>query len=74
MAARALLVSLAVLLAAFPAHACTICDSSTGREVRAGLFDGHFFHQLVLVALPFPVFAALVLFVHFRLPLRPANP
>ncbi len=62
--------SMLLLFAAFPAHACTVCDSGTGRQVRAGLFDGHFLHQFTLVVLPIPVLAALVLLIHFGLPLE----
>jgi hypothetical protein len=35
------------------ARACTVCDSSTGQQVRAGIFDGHFLRTLGLVSLPF---------------------
>ena len=45
---------------ALHAHACTVCQSATGHQVRAGLFNGHFLHTLLLVLAPFPVFAALV--------------
>src|SRR5438309_5550802 len=32
--------------AANTAHACTVCDSAAGRNLRSGLFNGHFIHNL----------------------------
>lgn len=62
---------LAALVAAVhgtAAHACVVCASPTAEQVRAGLFDGHFLHTLVLTALPFPVFAAVIAGIHFGPP------
>lgn len=56
------------VLSAISAHACTVCDSPTGHQVRAGLFNGHFLHMLLITALPFPLFALAVLLVHFGMP------
>lgn len=50
------------------AHACTVCGSETGRQVRAGIFDGHFLHHLWAVALPFPILAIAVALIHFGMP------
>ena len=50
----------AVLVRGTMAHACTVCGSGTGERVRAGLFDGHFGWTLLMVALPFPVFAVVL--------------
>ena len=50
------------------AHACTVCNSHAGMEVRAGIFDGHFVRTLVLVALPFPVLGLAVGMLHFGMP------
>ncbi len=44
-------------LSTLPCHACTVCQSATGEQVRAGLFNGHFLHTLGVVIAPFPVFA-----------------
>ena len=66
------------LLTAFPLHACTLCDSKAGRQLRAGLLDGHFLHNLCIVLLPFPVLAASVIVLYFYLPVgklqRAENP
>lgn len=50
------------------AHACTVCDSPTGHQLRAALFNGHFTHTLLLVLAPFPVFAALIVLLHLGMP------
>ncbi len=50
----------ALAASALQAHACTVCDSPTGRGIRAGLRDGHFLHTSLLVVAPFPVFALVV--------------
>ncbi len=62
------LTTASVLLTSCMAHACTVCGTSTGRQVRAGIFDGHFLHTLLLVALPFPAFALAVAAVHLGMP------
>jgi hypothetical protein len=62
------LAALASLLPHAAAHACTVCDSRNGQQLRAGLFNGDFLHTLLLVAAPVPVFAAVLLLVHFGMP------
>ncbi len=66
--AAALFVALAALVPTAAAHACTVCDSPTGRQVRAGLLNGHFLHTLAVVLAPVPVFAAAVGLLHFGMP------
>lgn len=73
------LVSLTAVLAAAvtsaPARACTVCDSPNGHALRAGLFNGHFLHTLLLVAAPVPVLIALVAFLYLGMPdLDPVPP
>lgn len=48
--------------------ACPVCDTATGQRVRAGIWDGHFGHNLLLMALPFAVFAVLVALLRFGVP------
>ena len=62
------LFGLAFSLASTAAHACTVCNSRTAHQVRAGIFNGHFLHMLLLIAAPFPVFAAVILLLHFGMP------
>ena len=42
-----------------------MCDTGTGRQVRAGIFDDDFGQTLLAVALPFPVLLAVVAAIHF---------
>lgn len=64
---RLLLTTLS-LLAARSAHACTVCDSANGKALRAGLFNGHFLHTLLLVLAPAPVLALGALLLHRLMP------
>ena len=62
------LTSLALLAAlAVPAgaRACPVCDTETGREVRAGVFDANFSRNVVAVLSPFPILGGIVAFIHF---------
>ncbi len=57
------------------AHACTVCDSPNGQALRAGLFNGHFLHTLLLVMAPVPILLAAAVVSSFFLPdLQPAEP
>ncbi len=56
------------LLWTWTAHACTVCDSATGKQLRAGLFNGHFAHTLLLVAAPMPVLVGAVFLLHATMP------
>jgi len=55
-----LIASLAATALASPSIACPVCDSDTGVEVRAGLFNGEFAITAAKVVLPFPVTLALL--------------
>lgn len=59
---------LLVGLASSVARACTVCGSNTGQQLRAGIFDGHFWRSLTLLSLPFPVFALVVAAIYFGMP------
>lgn len=50
------------------AGACTVCDSSGGRQLRATIFNDSFAGYLLLVALPFLVLATAVSVVHLVTP------
>ena len=52
---------------AVTAHACTVCNSRTGHQVRAGLFNGHFLQTCLLVLAPFPLLAAVVGLLHWAM-------
>lgn len=49
-----------VVLWSASAEACTICDSPTGQQVRAGILDGRFALTWLEVIAPFPLLALLL--------------
>jgi hypothetical protein len=59
-----------LVVALFPtfAAACTVCDSETGQQVRAGIFGDEFWTTLVGVVAPFPVLLIIIAFYHYGLP------
>ncbi len=48
--------------------ACTLCDTDTGRQVRAGIFEEHFWPTLIGVIAPFPIMLLAVAAIHFAIP------
>ena len=58
----ALLAALAVPAGAL---ACPVCNTDTGSEVRAGIFDSSFSRNVVAVLAPFPILVGIVAFIHF---------
>lgn len=60
---------IALVLPASAIMGCPICDSETGQEVRAGIFDEDFAANLVMVLLPFPVLLGIVAMIYFGVPL-----
>jgi hypothetical protein len=56
------------LALAAPAAACPVCDSETGRTIRAGIFDDDFGANVLLTLLPFPVLAGVVVLIHYAFP------
>ena len=61
-------VAILTLTLSAPAGACPICNTGTGRQVRAGIFGDDFGRTLLAVALPFPVLLAVVAAIHFGWP------
>jgi len=51
--------------------ACTLCDTDTGRQVRAGIFGEHFWSTLAGVIAPFPIMLLAVAAIHFAIPELP---
>ena len=69
MAARRLCaVSLVLLVSLISASACTVCDSETGQQVRAGIFGDEFWTTLVGVIAPFPVLLIVIAAYHYGIP------
>jgi len=58
----------ASLLMATAAHACPFCDTYTGRQVREGIWNEHFWSNVLLTTLPFPIFAAIITLLYFGVP------
>jgi hypothetical protein len=56
------------------AFGCPVCDSGTGEQVRAALFDEDFGRTLIAVLLPFPILLAVVAMIHFGWPVRRRRP
>jgi hypothetical protein len=75
---RSIAVTAAGLLVPAIASACTVCDSETGQQVRAGIFGGDVWSAMLAVLAPFAftlAAVALVLSALFRGPTRvAANP
>jgi len=61
---------IAVIAGTFPAlaSACTVCDSETGQQIRAGIFGEDFWTTLLAVASPFPVLLLGIAAYHYGIP------
>lgn len=59
-----------VLLASLPVYACPVCDSGTGQQVRASIFDSGFGYNLLVTLLPFPILLGIALVIYYGLPKR----
>lgn len=57
-----------MLILAAPLHACPICDTGTGQQVRAGIFDENFWGTFIAVIAPFPVLLLVIATYHFGFP------
>jgi hypothetical protein len=58
---------LALLALRAVANACPVCDSPTGKEVRAGIFDGRFALTWLEVIAPFPILGVILAALHWSL-------
>lgn len=54
------------------AQACPVCDTGTGRQVRAGLFGPDFGRNLLATAAPFPVFLGVAALTYYGPPRLPS--
>ena len=59
---------MAPVLVSTAARACPFCDTYTGQRVRAGIWDEHFWHNVLLTTLPFPIFAVIIALLYFGVP------
>ncbi|MES2467472.1 MAG: hypothetical protein V4675_09245 [Verrucomicrobiota bacterium] len=53
-----------VFLLPMAASACPLCNTETGQQVRAGLFNDEFWPTFLMVLLPFPVLLILLAAMH----------
>ena len=47
------------------ASACPFCESETGQQVKAGIFNDQFLMNVTLTLLPFPILLAIVALIYF---------
>lgn len=52
--------------------ACTVCDTELGEQIRAGIFDSHFWPTLAAVLAPFPILLVAAALVPAAIGIRPA--
>ena len=57
-----------LLLGTSTLWACPLCDTQTGQQVRAGIFNGGFAGTLSAMLLPFLVMAGIVALIQVGLP------
>jgi hypothetical protein len=57
-----------------PILACPFCESETGQQVRAAIFNSEFFSNAALTLLPFPFLAAIVGLIYVGFPTRKKQP
>lgn len=67
---KQLILVVALMLAAPVAMACPLCDSETGQNVCATIMGPDFFTNLLQMILPFFIFAAIAIAIHYGLPFR----
>lgn len=61
---------LVFFLPLYHAFSCPVCSTSTGEQVRAGIFNADFISTALMVLAPFPVCIGIILLLHFGLPWR----
>lgn len=62
---RAALLLGLLVLPVVAADACPVCESETGKEVRAGIFNKDFGSNLLVTLLPFPLVLGIAAALHF---------
>ena len=70
MSRRCLVLAVTLAMNAASASACPVCDSATGKAVRAGIFGDDVGRNLLAVVLPFAAVAGVAAAVHYGLPTR----
>ena len=57
-----------LLLNLSSAAACPFCESETGQQVKAGIFNDQFWGNVLLTLIPFPILVAIVALIYFDVP------
>lgn len=57
----------AVLVCVSTANACPYCETGTGKQVQAGIFNDRFWNNVTLTLLPLFVLLGIVALIHFDL-------
>lgn len=65
--AQAVGVVVTLLVSRSVASACPVCESETGRQVQAGIFNAQFWPNVFMTLLPFPVLLVIVALIFFDL-------
>ena len=63
-----------ILGTASPARACPFCESTTGDQVRAGIFNSDFVYHLGVSFAPFPILIAILMLIYYWPARRPPRP
>lgn len=61
-------VVLTVLSTSSRLHACTVCDSPIGHQLRSHLFNGHFLPTFGCIGLPWGVLCLAAVTLYFAVP------
>lgn len=61
-------------LLAVPVLACPVCNTGTGRAVRAGILSSHFGSNLLATLVPFVFFLGIAYLIYYGLPGKAAPP
>jgi hypothetical protein len=48
-----------------PAEACPFCESETGQQVNAGIFNDHFWGSVLMTLMPFLILLVIVMLIYF---------
>lgn len=57
----------AVLVCVSTANACPYCETGTGKQVQAGIFNDQFWNNVTLTLLPLFILLGIVALIHFDL-------
>lgn len=68
---RILILVVIAIVSASTLTSCPVCDTETGQQVRAEIFNDSFGSTILLISAPFAVFTLLAVALHVGLPFTP---